>query len=146
MILSKKRITKALIRLRGCAGWSAPLLFANPRWQVLSRRGPTIKKGVRLQNHIPCAACTTWNKVLIGLCQYACWNGPFFSNSSWNASIFLLHRHVLYFSWLKRALKYLVWLEDSSQCHFKGCCRHSILTIEVPITTAADENILYLGK
>ena len=30
MILSRKRITKALIRLRGCAGWSAPLLFAQP--------------------------------------------------------------------------------------------------------------------
>ena len=29
MILSKKRITKALIRLCRCAGWSAPLLFAN---------------------------------------------------------------------------------------------------------------------
>ena len=26
---SASRITKALIRLRGCAGWSAPLLFAN---------------------------------------------------------------------------------------------------------------------
>ena len=31
MILSKKRITKAMISLRGCAGWSAPLLFANPK-------------------------------------------------------------------------------------------------------------------
>ena len=30
MILSNKRITKALIRLRVCAGWSAPVLFANP--------------------------------------------------------------------------------------------------------------------
>ena len=30
MILSKIRTTKALIRLRGCAGWSAPVLFANP--------------------------------------------------------------------------------------------------------------------
>ena len=40
MILSKKRITKALIRLRGCAGWSAPVLFANPLRQVFSRRGP----------------------------------------------------------------------------------------------------------
>ena len=40
MILSKKRITKALIRLRGCAGWSASVLFANPRRQVFSRRGP----------------------------------------------------------------------------------------------------------
>ena len=40
MVLSKTRITKALIRLRGCAGWSAPVLFANPRKQVFSRRGP----------------------------------------------------------------------------------------------------------
>ena len=30
MTLSKKRITKALISLRGCAGWSAPVLFVNP--------------------------------------------------------------------------------------------------------------------
>ena len=29
--LSNKRITKALIRLRICAGWSAPLFFANPK-------------------------------------------------------------------------------------------------------------------
>ena len=36
----KKRITKALIRLRGCAGWSAPVLFANPRRQVFLRQGP----------------------------------------------------------------------------------------------------------
>ena len=28
IILSKQRITKALIRLHGCAGWSVPLLFA----------------------------------------------------------------------------------------------------------------------
>ena len=39
MILSKKLKTKALIRLRECAGWSAPVLFANPQRQVLSRRG-----------------------------------------------------------------------------------------------------------
>ena len=31
-----------LIRLRGCAGWSAPVLFANPRRQVFSCRGPVI--------------------------------------------------------------------------------------------------------
>ena len=30
MILSCKRITMALIRLRGGAGWSAPLSLANP--------------------------------------------------------------------------------------------------------------------
>ena len=27
MVLTKERITKVLIRLRGCAGWSVPLLF-----------------------------------------------------------------------------------------------------------------------
>ena len=41
MALSNKRITKALIRLRGCAGWSAPLLFANPRRQVLFASRPS---------------------------------------------------------------------------------------------------------
>ena len=40
MMRSNKRITKTLIRLRGCAGWSAPLLFANRRRQVFSRRDP----------------------------------------------------------------------------------------------------------
>ena len=42
MVLSKTRITKALIRLRGCAGWSAPVLFANSRKQVFSHRGPNV--------------------------------------------------------------------------------------------------------
>ena len=42
MILSNKRITKVLISLRGCAGWSAPVLFANPRRKVFSRRGPYV--------------------------------------------------------------------------------------------------------
>ena len=40
MILSKKQKKKALIRLRGWAGWSAPVLFTNPRRQGFSRRGP----------------------------------------------------------------------------------------------------------
>ena len=44
IVLSNKLITKALIRLCRCAGWSAPLLFANPRRQVFSRRGPYYKK------------------------------------------------------------------------------------------------------
>ena len=30
MIYSNKQITKELISWRGCANWSAPLLFANP--------------------------------------------------------------------------------------------------------------------
>ena len=40
MVLSKMRITKALIRLRECAVWSAPVLFANPWKQVFSCWGP----------------------------------------------------------------------------------------------------------
>ena len=46
MIVFRKRITKALISLRGCAGWSAPLLSANSRRLVFSRRGPYM-----IQNH-----------------------------------------------------------------------------------------------
>ena len=53
MILSNKRIIKALIRLRGCAGWSEPLLFANPedrfsraeahiRWLILYTNSPIV--------------------------------------------------------------------------------------------------------
>ena len=39
MILYKQRTTKALIRLRGCAGWSEPLLFAYGIKQVSSWHG-----------------------------------------------------------------------------------------------------------
>ena len=38
MILSNKRITKALIRLHGSAGWSVPLLFANTKTGFLAPR------------------------------------------------------------------------------------------------------------
>ena len=37
--LSRQRTTKALIRLRGCAGWSAPLLFAYDIKHVFSWPG-----------------------------------------------------------------------------------------------------------
>ena len=40
MILSNKQMTKAQIRLYGCAGWSAPLLFTNHRRQIFSHQGP----------------------------------------------------------------------------------------------------------
>ena len=39
MILSNKLLTKALIRLRGCAGWSAPLLFTNTEDRFFTHRG-----------------------------------------------------------------------------------------------------------
>ena len=55
MILSIMRITKALIRLRGCAGWSAPVLFAKPRRQVFSRRGPIITPTeIGIKTHLVC--------------------------------------------------------------------------------------------
>ena len=42
IMLFNKQITKALIRLRGCPGWSAAVLFANLLKQVFSLRGPYI--------------------------------------------------------------------------------------------------------
>ena len=43
MVLSKKRITMALIRLHGCAGWSAPVLFCKaPMTDFLTPR-PILK-------------------------------------------------------------------------------------------------------
>ena len=48
MKVSKRRITKALISLRVCAGWSAPLLFAHPLRQFFSRQGPYELMGERL--------------------------------------------------------------------------------------------------
>ena len=61
MILSNKRITKALIRLCGSAGWSVPLLFAKPWRQNFSHWGPVdcwkisslLLKRVDLYNHLP---------------------------------------------------------------------------------------------
>ena len=60
MIPSYKRITNSLSSLRVCAGWSAPLLFANLRRQVFWRRGiitPT-KIGIEyIRIAFPCTFC-----------------------------------------------------------------------------------------
>ena len=48
IILSNKRITKALIRLCGWAGWSAPLLFANHRRHVCFLASRSISRYVYL--------------------------------------------------------------------------------------------------
>ena len=45
--LSRQRTTKVLIRLRGCAGWSAPLLFAYGR-MVFSWCGSHINEALQL--------------------------------------------------------------------------------------------------
>ena len=42
MILSNKPITKALISLWVCTGWSAPLLFTNHQRQVFLCLGPYV--------------------------------------------------------------------------------------------------------
>ena len=46
MIISNKQITKALIRLRGCAGWSAPLLFKKPTKTGFLARRPIMFGGI----------------------------------------------------------------------------------------------------
>ena len=51
IILSRHRTTKALIRLRGCAGWSAPLLFA----YVIRKFSHDVAQLVILNND--CAYC-----------------------------------------------------------------------------------------
>ena len=42
IILSKQWTTKVLIRLRGWAGWSAPLLFAYGIWHIFAWPGPNL--------------------------------------------------------------------------------------------------------
>ena len=56
MTFFKTRIKKALIRLRGCTGWSVPVLFAKTRRQVFSRRGP-------------CYTCNSWFYEEYRLCK-----------------------------------------------------------------------------
>ena len=77
IILSNKCITNGLIRLRGCASWSAPLLFANPEdrfsrvdtqlWQHIQNKFYiTIRKKDWPRKHnilhvINCSVHMTWH-------------------------------------------------------------------------------------
>ena len=73
MIFSKKRITKALICLRGCAGWSAPLMFTYSRGQVsrveimgLVVRKPTFSVSDLVTLKPVCSATvTSWRSEII---------------------------------------------------------------------------------
>ena len=77
MILSNKRITKALIRLRVCAGWSAPLLFATLRRQVFLCQGPYITTqgifypslGVEFQPHSQSKVVTLFSQIHVCFSQ-----------------------------------------------------------------------------
>ena len=65
MILSSKWITKALIRLRGCAGRSARLVFTKPRRQIFSRRGQLewkFLKLVRIRSKFSCWCASRFYK------------------------------------------------------------------------------------
>ena len=93
MILSNKPIKKGLISLRECAGWSAPLLFANPRRQVFSRRGPYIlglMYQTRWKIHLLTKSKTlTCSSASFNFCFMAaifCWVLKYkrFSNHCWN--------------------------------------------------------------
>ena len=64
MVLSKKGITKALIRLCGCAGWSAPLLFPNIERQVFLHRGPIVNISLPINFNI-CFGCSKENEIAL---------------------------------------------------------------------------------
>ena len=44
IVSNDSRITKVMIRLRGCTGWSGPSVFAYVRKHVFERRGPFIRR------------------------------------------------------------------------------------------------------
>ena len=46
MALSNKRITKLLMRMGGCAGWSAPLLFANSKDEFSSVQAHIVSNSI----------------------------------------------------------------------------------------------------
>ena len=51
MILSIKQITKVLISLHGCTGWSVPLLFTHPEDRFLT------SKPIQLTHSFEVSAC-----------------------------------------------------------------------------------------
>ena len=70
IILSNNLITKTLISLHRCVGWSAPLLFANPQRQVYSHRGsylfqPEMAKSNEFSFHCRLMSQST---------AFACWD------------------------------------------------------------------------
>ena len=66
MTLSKKWKIKVLIRLRGCASWSSPLLIANRRKQVFTRRGKPLFK------HAGAAYYSGANGLIFSICFHLC--------------------------------------------------------------------------
>ena len=62
MVLSNKQKTKVLIRLQGCAGWSAPFLFANAPRQV---------SPVKVQlNYLYIIRASSRQNGSVGVCEY----------------------------------------------------------------------------
>ena len=76
MILSNKGITMVLTRLRRSAGWSAPLLFANPRKQFFFVvKEPNKISGQKSQNQEHTMHLTTHNESNKNRCVCGGWAG-----------------------------------------------------------------------
>ena len=63
--ITTKGITKALIRLGGCASWSVPLLFGNPRRQGFSCRGLMIFILSVFHHPLLPRVCLSWKTTLM---------------------------------------------------------------------------------
>ena len=73
MLLCKKRTTKALIRLRECAGLSAPVLFANPR-DRFSRVEAHVSIGSTTFGRKPFRRNDVWSNATFGRFDYDNWS------------------------------------------------------------------------
>ena len=94
IILSRQRTRKALIRLCGCAGWSASLLFAYGIKQVFSWRGSYVSR----------ILVTFHNEVLIGLSKHE----QFRVGDSNKISFLLLGTCIRDWSWM---------IKNEYECH-----------------------------
>ena len=98
MVLSNKRITKALIRLRGRAGWSGPLLFANPRSHVFLQLGPNIHESTKFKKKYELKrfkACRIKNYGKIREATIICLIQYFEAGFLWNVSLKILNSGII---------------------------------------------------
>ena len=111
MILSNKPITNALIRLRRCAGWPAPLLFANLRRQVFSRGDP-YEPVSSIRYRLVCVFCSA--KIQISL----------HIHTVWSCSLSFPPEEMLD-PWLPVSLPIKLW-SDCAEAHIPSCTICSI--------------------
>ena len=117
MILSSKIITKALISLRRCAGWSAPLLFTNPGRQVLSRWGPYHNYAKDTRNSVSLHLSPYHSKYIL---YWKWWR----SRSVGFLGSHLIRIHTDFYSAVNKCLwlefcKFTIVIKTSKQVHFQ---------------------------